>query len=147
MSPTLKALAGLLVQLLLVGFAVYLGVSADVFPGAPWFARGGIAALCLVVALLVGEVARLRTHMAALLHALQASAASSSRDDRAAIDILIGGLFSPKAEVVERAHRNLKVLTKQDLPADAEVWRAWWAGARTGWTKTGPGARGESPAG
>jgi len=146
MSPTTKALAGLLVQLLLVAFAGFLGFSDDVFPGAPWYARGGIAALCLVVALLVGEVARLRAHMAALLQALQASAASSPRDDRAAIDILIGGLSSPKAEVVEKAHRNLRALTKQDFPADPEAWRAWWAGARNTWSRTGSAASGESAA-
>lgn len=142
MSPTTKALAGLVVQLLLVGFAVYVGISEAAFPGAPVLARGGIAALCLVLALLVGEVARLRAHMAALLQALQATAAASPRDDRAAIDILIGGLSSPKAEVVEKAHRNLRALTKQDLPADPEPWRAWWAQARSGWTRSGPGAAG-----
>lgn len=146
MSPTGKALAGLGVQLLLVAFAVYLGVSDAAIPGAPLIVRGGIAALCLVTALLVGEVARLRAHMAALLQALQASAGASPRDDRAAIDILIGGLSSAKPEVVEKAHRNLKALTKQDLPADPEAWRRWWAGARSGWTRSGPAGSGESPA-
>jgi len=139
MSTTSKTLAGLVVQLLLVAFAVYLGLSDSVLPGAPLIARGGLAALCLVVALLVGEVARLRSHMAALLQALQSTAAATTpRDDRAAIDILIGGLSSPRADVVEKAHRNLRALTKQDLPADPEAWRAWWAGTRNTWTRQGP---------
>ncbi len=48
------------------------------------------------------------------------------------------GLSSPRADVVEKAHRNLRALTKRDLPADPEAWRAWWAGTRNTWTRQGP---------
>ena len=126
-------LAGLVVQLLLIGFAIYVVVSDGAFPGSPTATRVAVVTLLLVVALLVGEVSRIRAHMAALLSVLQAGVASSAaRDDRAAVGVLIQALESDAADIRAKAHKNLVRITKQDLPADPVAWKAWWDGAKDG---------------
>ncbi len=130
-----KALAGLLVQIALIALAVYVGIAEDAVKASP-FGRAAFVALLVVVALLVGEVGRLRTHMAALIQALRGGlAAEGPRDDRAAVDVLIRALASEDAEVRQKAHKNLLRLTGQGFPPDALAWRKWWDGARESFPK------------
>ena len=44
---------------------------------------------------------------------------------KGAIEILIRALESPDESVSEAAHRELKRITQQDLPAEPERWRVW----------------------
>lgn len=44
---------------------------------------------------------------------------------KGAIEILIRALESENEEVAATAHRELKRITKQDLPANVEAWRRW----------------------
>jgi hypothetical protein len=131
MSGVQKALLGLVLQAALVAFGIYVGVSEGAIPGAPMAARLAIAALFIGVAMLFGEVQRVRRDMALLLSALKAQAgAAGSKDARLAVDVLVSALDSPEARVREVAHKNLVRITRQSLPLDAARWKAWWSGAR-----------------
>ena len=131
MSAISRTLLGALGQLALLGFAGYLALSDSAIPGATLLARGGLVTLCIAVALLLGEVNRVKGHMAALISALQAgTAGAAGRDDRAAIDVLVRALSSDDADVRAKAHRNLVRITGQSFTMDPEAWQAWWAKAR-----------------
>ena len=120
-----------LVQLTLLAFAGYLALSEDALPGASLAARAALVALCLVAAHLVGDLARMRGHMAALIKALQAGVSGATgRDDRAAVDVLVRALSSDDADVRAKAHRNLVRITGQNFTMDPEAWKEWWAKAR-----------------
>ena len=122
--------------LLRVGFLVFAGWLALVpstLPGAPDAVRMGLAATLLLIAILVGEVAKLQTQFEMLLKALRAAgasvaadAASPKRDDEAAVGILIRALGSREETTRSKAHANLVRITGQDLPPDREAWEAWW---------------------
>ena len=142
MKPVRRAVAGLLVQAALLGLGAYLALSPEALPGAPTVARCAIGILFLVVALLLAEVSRLRTHFGALISALQAGVSGTSvkRDDRAAVDVLVRALNSEDADVRIKAHRNLVRLTGQKLTMDPAAWQAWWAGARESFTGAAGGA-------
>ena len=123
----------LLIRLAFVVFAGWLLVVPSTLPGSPDFVRMGLAATLLVIAILVGEVAKLQTQFEMLLKALRAAgasvaaeAASPQRDDEAAVGILIRALGSREETTRSKAHANLVRLTGQDLPLDREAWEAWW---------------------
>lgn len=140
MSPAIKVLVGLLVQLGLLAFAVYVVVADAALPGASMLTRAGLATTAVAVGVVYGETTRLRAHMGALLAALQSGlGATVPRDDKQAIDVLVSALGSQDAAVREKAHRNLVRLTGQDLPPDAARWAAWWREARP--TFRAPAAR------
>jgi hypothetical protein len=123
-----------------LGFMVFAGWIAlvpDTLPGAPMLLRMGLAATLLVIAILVGEVAKLQTQFEMLLKALRAAgasvaaeAAAPQRDDEAAIAILIRALGSREEATREKAHANLLRITGQELPLDREAWQAWWDAQR-----------------
>lgn len=133
-----KALAGLLVQVALLALAVYVGVSESAIAGS-WMGRATVVVLLVVVALLVGEVTRMRQHVATLIQVIQAwrggSVPPAERDDRVAVDVLIGALESGDAAVRQTAHKNLLRITGQGFPADASAWRKWWDLARESFPK------------
>ena len=119
----------LLIRLAFVVFAGWLLVVPSTLPGSPDFVRMGLAATLLVIAILVGEVAKLQTQFEMLLKALRAAgasvaaeAASPQRDDEAAIGILIRALGSREETTRSKAHTNLVRITGQDLPPDREAW-------------------------
>jgi hypothetical protein len=148
MSGVEKALLGVVLQVALTAGGVYVGVSESALPGAPQAARLAIAVLFVGVALLFGEVRRVRRDMALLLSALKAQAgAAADKDQRLAVDVLVSALESPEARVREVAHRNLVRITRQDLPLDAARWKAWWSGARAAFPASGhpDAAAGGSP--
>lgn len=123
----------LLIRLAFVVFAGWLLVVPSTLPGSPDFVRMGLAATLLVIAILVGEVAKLQTQFEMLLKALRAAgasvaaeAASPQRDDDAAVGILIRALDSREETTRSKAYSNLTRLTGQDLPPDREAWDAWW---------------------
>lgn len=131
MSPLQRALGGLILQAALIAFGIYLGVSEEALPGASTVARAGIAALFVGVAMLLGELAKLRAQFGALLAAIKGGLqAATPRDDRMAIDVLVAALSSSDPAVRSKAHSNLLRLTKQDFPPDAERWKTWWGKAR-----------------
>jgi hypothetical protein len=116
--------------LVLLGLAVYVGVSDDAIQGST-LGRVAVVTILVVLALLVGEVARIRGHVAAILQILrQGLEAQSPRDDRAAVDVLVRALESSDADVRAKAHKNLLRITGQGFPADAEAWKKWWSVAR-----------------
>jgi hypothetical protein len=139
MSGVQRALVGLLLQVALVVLGVYVGVSPSALPEASGVARLAIAALFVGVALLFGEVQRVRRDLALVLSALKAQAgAAGSADRRDAVDVLVTALESPEVRVREVAHKNLVRLTGQDLPLDAGRWRDWWQAARASFPREGP---------
>ena len=120
-----------LVQLALLAFAGYLALSDEAIPGASLAARAALVGVLLVAAHLVGDLARMRGHMAALIKALQAGVSGATgRDDRAAVDVLVRALSSDDADVRAKAHRNLVRITGQNFTMDPEAWKAWWAKSR-----------------
>ena len=60
---TRNALAGAILQLLLLAFAVYVAISPDAFPGATTAARAGIVAIAFATIFLLLEVERLRVQV------------------------------------------------------------------------------------
>ena len=123
----------LLVRLAFVVFAGWVAVVPSTLPGSHDVVRMGLAATFLVVAILVGEVAKLQTQFEMLLKALRAAgasvaveAATPERDDDAAIGILIRALGSREETTRAKAHANLVRISGQDLPLDREAWEAWW---------------------
>jgi hypothetical protein len=120
-----------LLRLALLFFAAWIALKPDSIEGADLVVRIGLAAQFLVLSIFVGEVVALRSHLSMLLHALRTATSGGTgeeakRDDRAAVDILIRALDSREANTREKAHKNLKRLTGQDLPADRAAWEAWW---------------------
>ena len=131
MSATSRTLLGALAQLAFLGFAGYLAISESALPESSLVARGGLVALVLVAAYLLGEVSRMRSHMSALINALQSGGAGvAGRDDRSAIDVLVRALSSDDADVRAKAHRNLVRLTGKTFTMDPSAWQAWWSEAR-----------------
>jgi hypothetical protein len=126
-----RMLVTLFLRLLLLFFAVWIAVVPDALAGADLVTRIGVAALFLVLAIFVGEVAGLRAQLDMLLHALRTATSQGAgpdvqRDDRAAVDILIRALESRDEETRQKALKNLRRLTGQDLPGDRQAWEAWW---------------------
>jgi hypothetical protein len=135
---TRNALASLVVQASLLAFAIYVAVSTDAFPGASTAARAGLVAISFGVIFLVQELERLRAQTRALtLMTAGALGGAVPRDDKAAVDVLVLALGSEDPAVREKAHRNLVRLTGEELPADPEAWRSWWAVARDGFVAKG----------
>ena len=131
-----RALSLLVIQVLLLAGAIYVGVAESAFPGASPYGRAAIVAVCVAASFLAAEVSRLRLHFGALLKALEAGAATTTpRDDRAAVDVLVSALGSANAEVRAKAHKNLVKITGQDLPPDPVPWNAWWSSARDGFVR------------
>jgi hypothetical protein len=131
-----RVLSLLLIQVLLIAFAIYVGVSDSAFPGAPTVARVGLVVLSIAVCFLAGEVARISTHFRALLGALQQqTAAATPRNDREAVDVLVAALGSANGDTRDMAWKNLRRITGQDLPLDEARWKEWWAGAREGFSR------------
>jgi hypothetical protein len=137
---TRNALAGSLLQLALLAFAIYVAVSPSAFPEATTLARAGIVALSFAAVFVLLEVDRLGRQLRALTVLTANALGAVPRDDRAAVDVLIRALGSDDPGVREKAHRNLVRLTGESLPADAEAWRSWWATAREGFK--GPPGKG-----
>ncbi len=81
----------------------------------------GLALLGVLSEHVLGGVTRMR--QATLSRALQRVQPALRHKD--AIQILIRALESQDAQVTNTAHRELKRLTRQDLPADAAAWRGW----------------------
>lgn len=120
-----------LVRLAFLVFAGWIIAVPDTLPGAHPIVRIGLGATFLVIAIVVGEVAKLQTQFEMLLKALRAAGAqmraeAPPRDDNAAITILIRALGSKEESTREKAHANLVRLTGQDLPPEREAWEAWW---------------------
>lgn len=130
-----RALSLLLIQVLLIAAAIYIGVAESAFPGASTFGRAALIVVCVGLSFLAGEVSRLRTHFGALLEALKVGGASAPRDDKGAIDVLIAALEGGSATARGVAHKNLVRITGQEFPPDAGPWRAWWATARAGFVR------------
>jgi hypothetical protein len=126
-----KALAGLLLQAVLLGLGAYVGLSEDAIQASP-FGRAAIVALFVACAFLLGEVNRNRAHMRALITLLKGgiTTAAGERDDRAAIDVLVRALTSADGDVRAKAHKNLLRLTGQGFGPDPAAWTKWWEGAR-----------------
>ena len=132
-----KALTGLILQGLLIGLGVYVGLSEDAIQASP-LGRGAIVALFVACAFLLGEVNRLRAHMRALIQLLKggvAAAKVAERDDRAAVDVLVRALSSNDADVRAKAHRNLLRITGQGFGPDPAAWTKWWEAARESFPK------------
>ena len=126
-----RTLLGAIAQLALLAFAGYLSLSDDALPGASLLARAGIVTIAVVLAVTVGEMSRMRAHMAALIEALRGGAqGAAGRDDRAAVDVLVRALSSDDADVRAKAHRNLVRITGQNFTMDPEAWNAWWVKAK-----------------
>ena len=131
-----RTLSLLVIQVLLIAAAIYVGVAEGAFPGASPFGRAAIVVVCVAASFLAGEVSRLRLHFGALLKALEAGAVTTApRDDRAAIDVLVAALDSANGDVRAKAHRNLVKITGQDFPPESARWRAWWAPIRDGFVR------------
>jgi hypothetical protein len=127
-----KSLSALLAQGVLLGLGAYVGLVDDAVEASP-LGRGAIVAVFVACAFLVGEVARLRAHMGALIQLLKggiAAAAAAERDDRAAVDVLVRALASSDADVRAKAHKNLLRITGQGFGPDPGAWARWWEGAR-----------------
>jgi hypothetical protein len=124
----------------MVAGAAWFGFNPDAVPGAPLTTRLALAALFLVLGVVVGEVAGMRMQMGLLATVLKgaglggAGGRGSPRDDRAAVEILLRGLSAAAASTREASHRQLRRLTGQDLPSDAEAWSRWWAENREGFS-------------
>ncbi len=137
-SPISRSLASLVVQVVLIGFAAYLGFVPEAVPGSTLGARAALVVGLVVLSFLVGEVGRMRVHMAAILSVLQqAVSGGAPRDDRAAVDILVDQLATAEGDLRLKVHRHLVRLTGRDLPPDPVAWKEWWAGAREGYTGRG----------
>ena len=132
----------LLIRLAFVVFAGWLLVVPSTLPGSPDFVRMGLAATLLVIAILVGEVAKLQTQFEMLMRALRAATgkaggAAAQGTEREAVGILIRALESREPATREKAHRNLVRLTGQDLPPEREAWEAWWKEHKKTWGREG----------
>ena len=127
-----------LLRLAFLFFAAWVALKPDALPGADIVVRIGLAAQFLVLSIFIGEVVAMRSHLSMLLHALRSAtksgtASAITRDDRAAVDILIRALSSRESDTRDKAWRNLKRLTGQDLPQDQQAWEAWWKENREGY--------------
>ncbi len=122
----------LLVRLAFLVFAGWVALVPDTLPGSHMIVRMGLAATFLVVAILVGELAKLQMQFEMLLKALRSASAqvvaeaAPPKDENVAVGILIRALGSREASTREKAHGNLVRITGQDLPPDRKVWEAWW---------------------
>jgi hypothetical protein len=141
-----RLIVTLLLRVVFLFFAAWVALNPSSLPGADLVVRIGIAAQFLVLAIFVGEVVTIRTHLAMLLTALRTASRTGTpqaiaRDDRAAVDILIRALRSREPETREKAHRNLRRITGQELAADPDVWERWWNEHREAWERSpGPDA-------
>lgn len=150
MSPTVRLVVSLFVRLLLLFFAGWFAIADSALPSdASVVSRVGLSLLFLIASLLVGEVSTVRLHVGMLLGALRkVSGGAGAVSDavakqigtqavpptagsvRESVDILIKALGANDADTRQKAHAHLRRLTGQDLPPDAERWRAWWSKAR-----------------
>ena len=134
-KATQNALSSLVVRMALVAFGAYVIVSDAAFPNASSWAKAGMAAVVFALVLALGEVARISTEvktLTLLTAGVLQGADSRSRDDRAAVDILIAALSSEDRDTKEKAHKNLVRLTGKELPPDLQAWSDWWSEARGG---------------
>jgi hypothetical protein len=92
-------------------------------PGRVIQVAAALALLGLVSEHVLGGVTRLR--QGALARAIQRFQPVLRHKE--AIEILIRALESTDTKVSGTAHRELKRLTRQDLPADPAAWRMWLA--------------------
>lgn len=122
------------IRLVFLFFAVWIAVKPEAIEGASLIARIGFVALFLVMAVMVGEVARLHTQFEMFIRALRSAGVKVQDDggktDKEAIGILIRALGSRDEETREKAHRHLKRLSGQELPPDPKAWERWWKEAK-----------------
>jgi len=128
-----RLILSFVVRLAFMVFAGWVAIVPETLPGSHMIVRMGLAATFLVVAILVGEVAKLQAQFEMLLKALRAAgasmvadAAAPQRDDDAAVGILIRALGSREENTRTKAHTNLVRITGQELPLDRSVWERWW---------------------
>lgn len=136
MKVETRLILSFVVRLAFLAFAGWVAVVPETLPGAHMIVRIGLAATFLVLAILVGEVAKLQAQFEMLLKALRAAGASVAadaaqagspqRDDDAAIGILIRALGSREESTRTKAHTNLVRITGQELPLEREAWETWW---------------------
>jgi hypothetical protein len=127
-----RIIVSTLLRLVFLFFAAWVAVNPQALPGADAVVRIGLAAQFLVLAIFVGEVVTLRTQLSMLFHALRTasgatSGAAARRDDKAAVGILIRALDAKDEVTREKALRNLRRITGQDLPGERAAWEAWWS--------------------
>ncbi len=129
-------------RLLMIAAAVWVAISAQALPpGTHWVLRAALAAMFLVVSVLIGEVATLRTQFELFLRALRSAGVQVSMDepasrDKEAIAILIRALGSREPSTREKAYKNLVRLTGQQLPPEKAAWEAWWKAEKEGAPKS-----------
>ena len=143
MTPTRRILLNALLRLVFLAVAGWFAFGGEeALPGAHVLTRAALVILAFGVSILLGEAAMLRTNFDLLLAALRAgtsavaggATAAVPRDDKAAIDILVKALGLPHAAAREKAHKQLKRMTGQDLPEDHDAWNRWWSANREGYT-------------
>lgn len=146
MSPVVRVLVGALVQFILLFFAGWFAFKEDALgPDVHLVSRMGLVAVCLVTAILLAELTKLRTHFGMIIGAMRAASAAGgspapqavdtleaaivpglAADPRAAVDILVTALATDDAETRDRAHRHLMRLTGKNLPPETALWERWW---------------------
>lgn len=142
MSPVVRVLVGALVQLTLICFGGWFAFKEDALgPDVPVISRMGLVLICLVMAILISELTKMRTHFGMLIaamraasaagsspspEALEAAGAAAAPDPQAAVDILLQALGSDDPVTRERAHRHLVRLTGKELPPETALWERWW---------------------
>lgn len=146
MSPVVRVLVGALVQVTLIFFAGWFAFKQDALgPEVHLVSRMGLVLLCLVLAIILAELTKLRSHFGMIVGAMRAASAAGTapasesmealqaatspglaEDPRAAVDILVTALATDDAETRERAHRHLVRLTGKNLPPEVALWQRWW---------------------
>ncbi|MAE76055.1 MAG: hypothetical protein CMJ85_04185 [Planctomycetes bacterium] len=100
--------------------------------------RIGLGMLFVYMAAVVFERQRLQSSFRDLLEAhegfMQTIYGKDYKKHRAAIDILIGTLRTEDAEVRGKVVDQLRRVTGQDLPEDAEQWEKWWRANKAGFS-------------
>lgn len=141
MSDTTRLVVAALLRLTLLGFGMWIAFAPGALPeGTPVVTRAAFTMLFVVAALLFGEMVQLKEQFGMLQKLLKATGGGpGKRDDREAIDLLIRGLSAPDPDTREKAHHHLKRLTQQDMPAQPELWQAWWAANRDAFVSPGKG--------
>jgi hypothetical protein len=140
LKVTTKLLLGAALRLVLIGFACWFAIDQDSVPNAPPLTRIALASGFLVLSILAGEISSLRIDLGLVAAALRGRIGSPPRDDKAAVDILVRALSASSETTRTSAHAQLKRLTGQDLPLDAEAWSAWWGAHRDSFTGRGEGS-------
>lgn len=144
-----RLVIGIIVRMGLMFYGVWFGAVPQALPeSVPFVSRLGLALVCFLLAMVIGEVGGLRTHFRLLLGAIRsvrdgaggetaaamAGAEPASHDPRLAIDTLIPALRSEDADTRSKVHAHLERLTGQKLPAEHDAWASWWREAREGFS-------------